>query len=113
MPPELPRSMRAKNDFPVVRISVDDRDYDLPLGEVTSNIAREVRQAAGRSLSKVIAEAETDGDIDTIAVLVFAARRVAGEQVTFAEVESSISYGSGFGVEMGEGDDSGEVPAAS
>ena len=81
-----------------LKITIGDRSWDLSpeaaLEELSALDASSVRKATGLSLSRLVAGAQDDPDIDTIAVLIFLAERQAGDyRITFQEVLESIHYG--------------------
>lgn len=100
---------RADAEKASVSINVDGVTHTFYPAEVSARMASEVRAATGRSLRAVLESAEDDPDLDTIAVLVWLARRQAGERkLPFAVVADSLTYESS--VEAAEAAPDDEVP---
>lgn len=73
-----------------IRITLDGEVYEVRLGDVTSNLARELRRGTGMALQQLLAEITTSPDLDSIASFVWLARRIAGERVEIDDV--SVTY---------------------
>lgn len=87
-----PRKDTAATDE--VTIGVDGQPYTLRLGEMTAALVRELRAETGRSFTTFMGDlGGSDPDLDVIAVIVWLARRQAGETVTLADVEAGLTYG--------------------
>jgi hypothetical protein len=69
-----------------VRITLDGEAYEVRLGDVTSNLARELRRGTGMSLQQLMREITSDPDLDSIASFVWLSRRIAGEAVGIDDV---------------------------
>ena len=61
-----------------IKITLDGQSYELRMGDITSEIAREMRRATGMGFRALMSELPRDPDIDLISAFVWAARRVAG-----------------------------------
>lgn len=69
-----------------IKITLDGEVYEVRLGDVTSNLTRELRRGTGMSFNQLIHEITTDPDADSIAGFVWLARRIAGERVEIDDV---------------------------
>lgn len=70
-----------------LRITMEDEVFEVRVGDVTSAMAREVRQHIGCGPMQLIRQCAVDPDIDLISAFVWLARRIAGEVVRFDDVE--------------------------
>lgn len=109
---EQRRAAAKKGDMPVVSLNVNGETYTLDMNDLTSQLDRELYLGSKLTIG-AIAKAMQDEIVSPfmVAAIVFLARRVAGEEVSYREVEDSI----GFDVEIGEVekvDDLPEAPAA-
>lgn len=94
-------------------LTVDGHRYELRPNEINALDSQACRRATGVSVRSLLATAQHDPDIDTIAALVWLARRQAGEpSLAFEDVAATISYGSDFDLDAEE-TGPGEVLAAS
>ncbi len=102
------KSARSKPRGAVIRITVDEHTYvldvDRAMDELSPQDAAQVRKACGISLRALFAAAADDPDLDTIAALVFLARRQDDPSVTFDEAASDIGYGTALEFEDGDPD---------
>lgn len=73
-----------------VQLTIDGIEYVARVGDVTSEIARELRAATGMGFLKLIDLVTEDPDIDIIAALVWIARRIKGERIAYVDV--SVTY---------------------
>lgn len=73
-----------------IRITLDGQSYELRVGDITSSLTRELRAKSGMSFNKLMEYLVTDPDSDVIAAAIWVARRTAGEDVAFEDVE--VSY---------------------
>lgn len=90
-----PRPGAAKEketEAATITVNVDGTPYVCRPAEVTARIAGDLRRQSGLSVRGVMAAAGEDPDLDTIASLVWIARRQAGEYVTWDEVADGITY---------------------
>jgi hypothetical protein len=69
-----------------IRIDLDGEVYEVRLGDVTSNLTRELRRGTGMSFNQLMHEITHDPDADSIAGFVWLARRIAGEKVEIDDV---------------------------
>lgn len=74
-----------------VRFIVGDQVHEVRIGEITPRLAREVRRETGSTVMQLIEEVGEAADLDTIAALIWIARRIQGENVTFDDID--IDYG--------------------
>lgn len=73
-------------------MTVDGTTYTVRLAEISAAHATLYRKETGGSLRAIIASAGTDPDIDTVATIMWLARRQAGDDVTYAEVADGVRY---------------------
>lgn len=84
----------------VITVKVDGVPYTLHTADLGPLDTLAVRQAAGMSLRQVLANAQADPDIDVLAVIVWLARRHAGEPaLSFADAVEELSYDTDYDVE--------------
>lgn len=97
-----------------VRVVVDGDPFAVRLGDVTPQLARELRRTWGGSFNKLINELNDDPDIDSLAALIWLARRVAGEQVELDDVEVTYEQvlGGGFEIEIAGAEEVEDSPEA-
>jgi len=72
------------------RMTIDGEVYEARLGEVTPEIARELRRHIGVGFMGLLEQMARDADIDLVSAAVWVARRIRGERVAFEDV--SVSY---------------------
>lgn len=103
---------KATADSSII-ITVDGTAYELRPNEINALDSQACRRETGMSVRALLATAQDDPDIDTIAALVWLARRQAGEpSLAFETIAATISYGSSF--DLGNEDTGpGEALAAS
>jgi hypothetical protein len=70
-----------------LQITLDGKAYVVRQGDMTSRIERELRREYGGSYEALKRELGTDPGADSIAVFIWLAQRVAGEQVSLDDVE--------------------------
>lgn len=78
-----------------LKLTIDGEVYEARVGDVTAEIARELRQHTGKGFMHLVRTTAEDPDIDVISAFVWVARRVVGEEVAFEDV--SISYAAMLG----------------
>lgn len=98
-----------------VRLALsEDEVYEIRMGDVTPQIARELRRATGSSFNALMAEMGADPDIDSISTFVWLARRLAGDDVALDDV--SVGYGEmladGFDIDIAKPEEAGDSPEA-
>lgn len=71
---------RAELDHGVA-LTLDGETYTLRVGDMTPNLAREVRKVIGRSFRSLIDDLSSDPDIDVIAEAIWVARHMKGDKV--------------------------------
>lgn len=91
-----------------VKITLDGVDYVVRQGDLNGRLTRELRQQTGCSFQKLIKELDTDPDIDSVAALVWLARRIEGEAVTYDEVAEEVGYDADIDVNTVSQEDAGE-----
>lgn len=74
-----------------VSLSIDGEAYVVRVGDVTPQIARELRAESGMSFMRLINTVTVDPDIDVVSAFVWVARRIRGENVAFGDV--AVTYG--------------------
>lgn len=74
-----------------LRITIDGDDFDVRLGDVTSSMARELRNNTGMGPLQLINATAVSPDVDLLSAFVWLARRQRGEFVAFEAVE--VTYG--------------------
>lgn len=77
-----------------MRVTLDGQTYEVRMGDVTPQIARELRAQVGFGFIQLIEQMDTVPDVDLVAAFVWVARRVRGERVALDEVE--MDYGDLF-----------------
>lgn len=76
-----------------IRMRFDGEVYSITAGDLTALDSRALRQQAGITFPKLLEQAAEDFDLDTLACLIWLARRVNGERtLTFDEVAASVGY---------------------
>lgn len=97
------------DDRTVVALMVDGKRYEICFEDCTALDAKDCRRQTGLSLSQIFGSAaDAEPDLDSVAALVWLARRKAGErELAFDRVAASISYGTPF--ESTAKDDTDEV----
>lgn len=74
-----------------MRVTFDGQTYEVRMGDVTPQIARELRAQVGFGFIQLIEQMETVPDVDLVAALVWVARRIRGERVSLDEIEIDYS----------------------
>lgn len=69
-----------------LKITLEGEVYEVRLGDVTSNLTRELRRGIGMGFNQLMREVTNDPDVDSIAGFVWLARRIAGEKVDIEDV---------------------------
>ena len=97
-----------------LKITLEGEVYEVRLGDVTSNLTRELRRATGMSFNQLMREVTTDPDVDSIAGFVWMARRIAGEKVDIEDVVVTYAQllGDDFEVEVPDARKGGDDPEA-
>lgn len=97
-----------------LKISLEGEVYEVRLGDVTSNLTRELRRGTGMSFNQLMREVTTDPDVDSIAGFVWLARRIAGEKVEIEDVVVTYTQllGEDFDIEVPDARDGGDDPEA-
>ena len=105
---------RADANEQGLKISLDGEVYEVRLGDVTSNLTRELRRGTGISFNQLMREVTTDPDVDSIAGFVWLARRIAGEKVEIEDVVVTYTQllGDDFEVALPESREGGADPEA-
>lgn len=96
MPPQARRRTGPKkaDDSLGMKIELDGRTYVVRESDLTPHDVRALRKETGFSWAGLGRELQRDPDIDLIAALVWMARRLDGDDVTYDTVLGEISYGS-------------------
>lgn len=94
----------------VLTIKVNGKPYTFRPGEITGLLSGEFRKASGgMTVSQAMSNPES-ADLDSIGGLIWLARRQAGEDVSWNEVLSDITYETEFEVSTNEADAAPEDP---
>lgn len=70
-----------------LKVTMEGEEYEVRIGDVTSSLARELRQRLGFGPMQLIRQCAMDPDIDLLSAFVWLARRIKGEMVSFEAVE--------------------------
>lgn len=73
-----------------LRVTIDGEVHEVRDGDMTPQIARELRALSGMSYVRLVQTIKADPDIDVLSTFVWLARRILGEVVEFDEV--AVSY---------------------
>lgn len=96
------------------RLTIDGEVYEARVGDVTPQIARELRANTNMGFMRLLAALSIDPDVDLLSAAVWVARRVRGEFVDFDDVEVSYRQilADGFDIEEPGAEDTedAEVP---
>lgn len=97
-----------------MRITLDDHEYVVRLGDVTAQVARELRAATGHGFHWLVTRVGEDPDVDLIAEFVWLARRLGGEEVALEDVVVSYTdlLSDGFDVTEVDGAEDDQGPEA-
>ncbi len=88
-----------------VEIALNGKTYKLAMSDCTALDAKDCRRQTGMSLNTIFGSASGESDLDSIAAMVWLARRHDGErELTYDDVASEITYGSDFKVAGAEED---------
>lgn len=99
MPPARRRT--AKNtDAPGLQIDLDGKTYVVREDDLTPHDVRALRKETGFSWVGLGRELQRDPDIDLIGALVWLARRVKGEDVSYESVLDGLGYASDLNVKL-------------
>lgn len=110
---EQRRAAAKNNDDQSIIITVDAVKYRFDPGQMTSAIERELWTQAGLTEAGILgAFQRREFAPFMIAGLVFLARRSRGDQITYDEIEGSISYNSEIELDFGDSDED-EAPEVS
>ena len=69
-----------------LKITIDGEVHIVRDGDVTPQVARELREASGMSYVRLIQTIRRDPDIDVLSAFVWLARRIQGEYVALDDV---------------------------
>lgn len=91
MPPA--RRKPKSTDSPGMQIEVDGRTYVVRESDLTPRLVAEIRRQTGfAGFLGLVAESQRGFDLDVLAALVWLARRVEGEDVSYDTVLDAMSY---------------------
>jgi hypothetical protein len=89
-----------------VRLTLDEGKtwHTLRIGDVTPELAREIRSVTGRGFMSLVHLVGADPDLDVIQEAVWAARRIAGDDIELSDVaiDYGVLMGDDFDVEVAE-----------
>jgi hypothetical protein len=74
-----------------VQLSFGDHEYILRVGQVTGRHRMQVRKTTGVSLMSALAQLGEDPDLDTVAVIYYAAAVQAGDDPNWNTIIDSVS----------------------
>lgn len=75
------------------RVKVDGKVYKVTAGDLTGLDSRALRTQAGITFPGLLSQLVDDFDIDTLAVMIWLARRVHGERaLSFEQVAAEVGY---------------------
>lgn len=97
------------------RMTIDGEVYEARLGEVTPEIARELRRHIGVGFMGLLDQMSRDADIDLVSAAVWVARRIRGERVALEDVVVSYADMLADDFDIGEassGEDAADDPEA-
>lgn len=76
-----------------IRIELDGEVYEVRSGDLTAVHSRMLRRECGVSFVQLMEELETACDIDSIAIVIWLARRLRGEElISYEDVANGIDY---------------------
>jgi hypothetical protein len=114
MPPQARRRSKQQNDDGLgMKIELDGRTYLVRENDLTPRDIRALRQETGFSWAGLGRELEKDPDIDLIAALVWMARRLDGEVISYDDVLGEMSYKSDLKISVDDKRQSSEGEAQS
>lgn len=82
-----------------LKFTVDGKPLELNLEEITGRDAKEFRNQTGMAFRRAVtmfSESPQDVDIDTVAGIIWLARRQGGDQATYDTVLGEINYATDF-----------------
>jgi hypothetical protein len=99
---------------PALSITVDGVAYRFAFSDLTNEIELELFRQSGLTIPQIFAAIEAGSFAPfMVAALVFLARRVEGDRITYAEVSSAITYSSEMDLaEIPVDDVTGDAPEA-
>ncbi len=105
---ELNREKALEQGYKLI---IEGETYEARIGDVTPAIARELRKHTGMGFMRLVQEMAQDPDVDLISAAVWVARRIAGEMVSFEDVEVGYAalLGDDFEVAIAE-DEEAKTP---
>lgn len=90
------RTTEAKRDDALdqgAKITVDGSEYVVRAGDLSALDSRALRKEVGVSFIQLINELQSDADIDSIAAIMWLARRIKGEvTLRYDEVAAEVGY---------------------
>jgi hypothetical protein len=84
------------------RMTIDGEVYEARLGEVTPEIARELRRSIGVGFMGLMEQMHRDADIDLVSAAVWVARRIRGERVALEDAVVSYADMLADGFDIGD-----------
>lgn len=87
-----------------LRLTIDGQEYVVRAGDLTALDSRELRRQVGMSFTGLMSAFQSDPDIDLIAAVVWLARRIKGEVVTYEAVAGDMGYDVLDTIEFAEAD---------
>lgn len=97
------KSVSKKDDSPGIQLDLDGRSYVVRESDISPHDIRALRKETGFSWAGLGRELAKDPDLDLIAALVWLARRIAGDEVTYDSILDDLSYDSDLNVSVAGG----------
>lgn len=91
--PKVTRKSEEKRENALddgLKITIDGEVHVVRDGDITAQIARELRAVSGMSYLRLVQTIKGDADIDVLSAFVWLSRRILGEVVSLDEV--SVTY---------------------
>lgn len=91
--PKVTRKSEEKREEALddgLKITIDGESHVVRDGDITAQIARELRAVSGMSYLRLVQTIKADADIDVLSTFVWLSKRILGEVVSHDEV--SVTY---------------------
>lgn len=70
-----------------IRVKIGDEVFEVRIGDITPQLAGELRRSTGMSFRLLMSLLDEDPDIDLLTAFEWLARRIRGEDVAMSDVE--------------------------